>query len=100
MAPKEAPEEGFDPFPFQDLCQFLQLCANILVEMVFGSLGSFQKLLDIRILTLNQKISAKMYPLLQEEYFQNHHLHGLALTKTCRWQISLLSARDHSWVEN
>lgn len=39
----------------------------------------------------NLKIHAKMYQLLQEEHFQNHHLHGLALTKICRWQISLLS---------
>lgn len=48
MAPKEAPEEGFDPFPLQARCQFLQLSTNILVEMVFASLGSFQKQLDIR----------------------------------------------------
>lgn len=48
MAPKEAPEEGFDPFPFQALHQFLQLPTNILAEMFFGSLGSFQKLLEIR----------------------------------------------------
>lgn len=30
----------------------------------------------------------------RRSYFQNHHLHGLDLTKICRWQISLLSTHD------